>query len=190
MHWRTSITDPLRIDAVDVPGTSAHIGMTLCPGKTYPWGRHGAWHRDLAVDLAVIEHWGAQTLISLIEDHEFETLQVAGLGEAAQARGLTWRHWPIRDRDIPDERFEADWAADIDTIASDLQAGCSLVLHCMGGLGRSGTVAARLLTYFGLPASEAVEHVRAARPGAIETGPQLEYVLSATAIRSVDLRMR
>ncbi|MES1954179.1 cyclin-dependent kinase inhibitor 3 family protein [Salinisphaera hydrothermalis] len=187
MHWRTSITDPLRIDAVTVPGTSARIGMTICPGKKYPWGRHGAWHRDLEVDLAVIEHWGAHTLISLIEDREFETLQVAGLGEAARARGLDWRHWPIRNRDIPDERFEADWAADIDTIAARLRAGEPIVLHCMGGLGRSGTVAARLLMYFGMPASEAVQRVRAARPGAIETGPQLEYVLSVSAFGTADL---
>lgn len=178
MHWRTSTTDPLRIDAVSVPGTSARIGMTICPGKKSAWGRHGAWHRDLATDLAVIERWGAHTLISLIEDHEFEALEVTGLGEAAQARGLEWRHWPIRDRDVPDERFDAGWAAGIDTIASDLQTGRSIVLHCMGGLGRTGTVAALLLTYFGLPASEAVQRVRTARPGAIETGPQLDYVLS------------
>ncbi len=187
MRWRTSATDPLRIDSVSVPGNRARIGMTICPGKTYPWGRHGAWHRDLATDLAVIEGWGAHTLISLIEDHEFEALEVTGLGQAAQARGLVWRHWPIRDREIPDERFEACWEAEIDTIASDLQAGRSIVLHCMGGLGRTGTVAARLLTHFGLPASEAVRHVRAARPGTIETGPQLEYVLSAAATGAADV---
>ena len=112
MRWRTSATDPLRIDSVSVPGNSARIGMTICPGKKYPWGRHGAWHRDLGTDLAVIEDWGAHTLISLIEDHEFEALEVTGLGQAAQARGLVWRHWPVGDPEIPDARFEACWEAE------------------------------------------------------------------------------
>lgn len=62
----------------------------------------------------------------------------------------------------------------------------SLTLHCMGGAGRSGTVAARLLMYFGLPASDAVQRVRAARPGAIETRAQLGQVLAATAIGTAD----
>jgi len=180
MPWRTSTTDPLRIDAVTVPGTNAQIGMTICPGKTDPHGRHGAWHRDLATDITVIKNWGAHTLISLIENHEFERLDVTGLGEAAEAHGLTWRHWPIRDGDVPDKRFDRCWATTIDTIASDLQAGRSIVLHCMGGLGRTGTVAALLLRHFGLPAREAVDRLRTARPGAIETESQLNYVLSAT----------
>lgn len=178
-HWRTSITDPLRIDTVAVPGVHGRIGMTICPGKKYAWGRHGAWHRDLETDLAAIQHSGAHTVISLIEDHEFETLQVAGLGATARARGLDWRHWPIRDRDIPDERFETCWAHDIETIAARLRTGHGIVLHCMGGLGRTGTVAACLLMHFGLPASDAAERVRAARPGAIETGPQMDYVFAA-----------
>ncbi|MGB7756730.1 MAG: cyclin-dependent kinase inhibitor 3 family protein [Salinisphaera sp.] len=179
-HWRTSATDPLRIDTVAVTGVQGRIGMTICPGKKYPWGRHGAWHRDLEMDLAVIQRSGAHTLISLIEDHEFETLQVTGLGAAARARGLDWRHWPIRDRDIPDERFEICWARDIETIAARLWAGDGVVLHCMGGLGRTGVVAACLLMHFGLPATEAVKRVRTVRPGAIETGLQMDYVLSTT----------
>jgi hypothetical protein len=35
-HWRTSTTDPLRIDTVAVPGVQGRIGMTICPGDLPP----------------------------------------------------------------------------------------------------------------------------------------------------------
>lgn len=178
MAWKTSKSDPLRIDSVAVPGTGARIGITLCPGKTQPGGRHGAWRRDLDTDLAAIKAWGATTLISLIEDHEFEALGIKALPARATAQGLEWRHWPIRDNDIPDQHFHNRWTEESETVLSQLQAGQSLVLHCMGGLGRTGTVAALMLCEFGLTPDEAVRRVRVARPGTIETAAQLDYVLS------------
>lgn len=61
-----------------------------------------------------------------------------------------------------------------------LRDGGRVLVHCRGGLGRAGTVAARLLVELGDPAAVAVECVRQARPGAIETAAQLEYVLNLT----------
>jgi protein-tyrosine phosphatase len=52
-----------------------------------------------------------------------------------------------------------------------------VLVHCRGGVGRAGTVAARILVELGTPATEAVRQVRAARAGAIETRSQLEHVL-------------
>jgi len=141
--WKTSESHPLRIDAVAVPGTSAALGMTLCPGKKQPGGSGGAWWRDLDTDLAAIRAWGATALLTLFEEHEFGELQVAALPERARAHGLDWRHWPIRDQHPPDERFERHWHREFPGLRRRLETGESLVLHCMGGLGRTGTVAAR-----------------------------------------------
>lgn len=49
-------------------------------------------------------------------------------------------------------------------------------MHCKGGLGRAGTVAARLLIEFGQAPEDAIACVRAARPGAIETHQQETYL--------------
>lgn len=178
IEWKTSETHPLRIDSVSVPETQVRIGMTLCPGKTQSWGRHGTWRRDLDTDLAAIQAWGASTLISLIEDHEFEWLDITALPDKARALGLAWYHWPIRDDDIPDQRFHDCWKEESETVLNQLHTGQSIVLHCMGGLGRTGTVASLMLCEFGLSPEEAVHRVREARPGAIETTGQLSYVLS------------
>mgnify|MGYP003345722415 CR=1 FL=1 len=50
-----------------------------------------------------------------------------------------------------------------------LRAGANVPVHCKGGLGRAGMMAARLLVELGQPADEAIRAVRRARPGAIET---------------------
>ena len=58
-----------------------------------------------------------------------------------------------------------------------LAAGGRVLVHCVGGLGRSGTIAACLLRSRGVSAEEAIAMVRAARsPRAIETHAQEAFV--------------
>jgi hypothetical protein len=40
----------------------------------------GPWNRDLSVDVEAIKKWGAAVVVTLVEQHELETLQ-AELGE-------------------------------------------------------------------------------------------------------------
>ena len=54
----------------------------------------------------------------------------------------------------------------------------NILVHCRGGLGRAGTIAARLLIEIGIDPKIAISEVRAVRPGAIETVEQEKYVLS------------
>ena len=116
-------------------------------------------------------------LVTLIEDHEFARLGVADLGEAALAAGLAWCHQPIADMQPPDRDFAQAWPGLSERMNQVFARGENMVLHCAGGLGRTGTVAALLLIDRGLPAAEAMERVRAARPGAIETASQEAFLL-------------
>ena len=166
----------LRIDGLALPG-GGEIRMCHCPGRNHVAGDSRVWARDLAADLAAIRDWGAQTLVSLIEERELAGLGVADLGDRAQAAELAWCHLPIADMAPPDARFEQAWRRHGGHIDGVLAQGGRLVLHCAGGLGRTGTLAARLLIDRGVPAVEAIERVRAARPGAIETAPQEAYLL-------------
>jgi ADP-ribosyl-[dinitrogen reductase] hydrolase len=175
-----SIISPLRIDAVTVPGTGGLIGMTICPGKDEYAGLgipSGPWKRDLDLDLQVIRDWQAQALVTLIEDFEFELLSVPELPEKVRALGIRWLHLPIVDVWIPDKMFEEEWETAGEELRQILREGGRIVLHCRGGLGRTGLVAARLLVEFGMEPREAIRRVRAARPGAIQTREQEEYVL-------------
>lgn len=77
---------------------------------------------------------------------------------------------------VPDETFETRWTYGGHRLRRRLARGERVVLHCMGGLGRTGTLAARLLVEFGVPPEDAIGRVREARPGAIENVGQEEYV--------------
>jgi ADP-ribosyl-[dinitrogen reductase] hydrolase len=180
LNINRSIISPLQIDAVPVPGTGGLIGMTSCPGKDEYAGlgiASGPWKRDLDLDLQVIRDWQARALVTLIETFEFELLSVPELPERTRAFGLRWFHLPIVDVWVPDRLFEEEWERVGAELRQILREDGRIVLHCRGGLGRTGTIAARLLVEFGMDSREAIRRVRAARKGAIQTREQEEYVL-------------
>ena len=184
---KTSLSDPLRIAVVTPDGIQGRIGITLCPGKTDGTAMSGPWARDLDLDLDVIQRWGATALISLIEDQEFEFLSVRGLGNAVETRHMEWWHLPIPDGSPPGVAFETAWKDVGSAIRDRLRVGFDVLIHCHGGLGRAGTIAARLLVELGMSPDEAIRRVRDARgPGAIETPAQEAHVMGCVPRAPVD----
>jgi protein-tyrosine phosphatase len=179
---RTSLTHPLQIAEVRASPAHGRIGITFCPGKQDMDAMSGAWARDLSTDLDAIVAWGATALVTLVEPSELSTLKVADLGPMALARGLDWRHLPIPDFSVPSPAFERRWLADGHDIRAKLRAGEDVVVHCKGGLGRAGMIAARLLVELGVEPEAAIRTVRAVRKGAIETHGQLALVRRTVAI--------
>jgi len=173
---KTSVTHPLQIAEVTAGAGFGRIGVTFCPGKKGPSLYGGGWYRDLGIDLDAIRDWGAATIVTLIEDHEFELLGVSELGDEVRHRSMQWLHLPIRDVSVPDAGFESEWRVAGEALRSQLRHGFDVLVHCRGGLGRAGMIAARLLVELGLEPSSAIASVRRARPGAIETSEQERYV--------------
>jgi protein-tyrosine phosphatase len=185
---RTSETHPLQIASVDAGTDRGMIGVTFAPGKTDRQAIEGPWARDLKKDLAAIVAWGARVVITLIERHELALLAITRLGEEVERRGMEWLLLPIRDVSTPGPDFEAKWPKVSEHLRSRLDAGESIVVHCRGGLGRAGMIAARLLVDSGVDPEVAMARVRKVRPGAIQTREQEEWVrtgpLSAREERS------
>ena len=175
MPAKTSQTHPLQIGEV-CPPDGGVIGMTLCPGKTQPGGASGDWDRDLDLDLSAIHAWGACAVVSLMEAPEFQKFAVPGLGEAVERLGMEWHHLPIIDGDIPRAPFARLWGYSGLRLRAHLAAGRRILLHCRGGLGRTGMIAASLLVERGMAAEPAILRVRAARPHTIETTAQEDFV--------------
>lgn len=178
MGARTSVSHPLQIAFVAAGAGLGSVGITFCPGKQQHHAATGAWARDLDLDVSVIADWGAASVVSLVEDHELASLGVTSLGEAARAAAMEWQHLPIRDVSVPDAAFETAWQKTGPALRNQLRAGFNVLVHCKGGLGRAGTVAARLLIDLGWTPAEALAAVREVRPGAVETRAQEAYVLA------------
>jgi len=176
MNIRTSQTHPLKIAEIRPVPTSGRIGITFCPGKWQPDGMQAHWERDLEIDLKAIKHWGAAWVLTLIEDHEILKLRVEGIGDRVTAHGMRWLHLPIPDVSVPDAAFEQAWDDVAHELREVVRSGSDIVVHCKGGLGRAGTIAARLLIEFGWPAERAIKAVRRVRSGAIETIGQEDYL--------------
>ena len=77
------------------------------------------------------------------EPEEFDRLGVLGFVAAVAHRNFAWHHLPIPDMSPPGPTFEAAWRAQGGEIMAYLEQGKRLALHCAGGLGRSGTIAAK-----------------------------------------------
>jgi ADP-ribosyl-[dinitrogen reductase] hydrolase len=173
---RTSVSHPLQIAALEVPGKPGRVGVTFCPGKVQSDAATGSWERDLGVDLDAIAAWGAAVVVSLVEPHELDELRVPNLGYEVCRRHMQWLHLPIADYSPPGPDFERAWKAEGRRLQDLLGAGFDILVHCKGGLGRAGTVAARILVEAAMTADDAIRQVRLRRPGAIETEEQERHI--------------
>lgn len=179
---KTSLTHPIQIAEIKPFAGAGKIGITFCPGKHQPHSVSGQWARDLGLDLDAIAQWGAAAVVSLITDAELQAYKVEALGEQVAARRMVWFHLPIIDASVPETRFERDWAEAGERLRALIRSGTSVLIHCRGGLGRAGTIAARLLVELGWSAEEAIKSVRGIRPGAIETRAQEMHVRAAQPV--------
>jgi protein-tyrosine phosphatase len=121
---------------------------------------------------------GAKVLLSLTTQAELIALELGHLGLTCRSQGIQWWHAPIEDLDAPDAAFEQWWSGHRSSLHALLNDGQVLAIHCWSGFGRSGTVAAKLLVERGMTPSQALEMVRACRPGSVETEGQEQYVLN------------
>jgi ADP-ribosyl-[dinitrogen reductase] hydrolase len=173
---RLAAQPPLETFAVKIPELgAAEILITPCPGKR---------RRDLGLDLDQVRDHGCSAVLTLVQDHELEMLDVVDMGARVAERGMAWLHCPIPDFGPPGNAFESAWVVAGAQARGILSGGGKLVCHCRGGIGRAGTIASRLLIELGVATPEdALRRVRKARPGAVETWEQESHVLGITPLR-------
>lgn len=155
----------------EAPLYKGELGLTICPGRN----DRG---RTVESDLDALEAMGVTCIVGLLPEAEMEWAGVTSLPTEARARGIEYIHEPILDQRVPTlEVMEAL----VDKIQDRLSCeDGKVVVHCMGGLGRSGTVAAcALVAYpdYKESAPAAIQAVRDARsPRAVETVLQQDFV--------------
>lgn len=156
----------LRIDFVQ--GIPEKIGMTILPGRRDR-------NRDLQKDIQTIKNNGIGSVVTLITDDELEFYGVPSLELELQKEGLHTKHVSIVDQGIPTEDELKELVSWIDYRVGNND---KVLVHCVGGLGRTGTVVSSYLKkYHKLSANSAIDMVRKSRsPRSVESKVQEEMV--------------
>jgi len=139
--------------------------LALCPLA----GRGG----DYAGDLARVRAWGADIVLTMVEAEELAAKGAAGFG--ANVVPSAWLHFPVMDYHVPDAGQADQWAAMEAQILTGLAQGGRVLVHCMGGCGRSGMAVLRVMIAAGEMPDLALVRLRTLRPCAVETEAQLAW---------------
>jgi protein-tyrosine phosphatase len=178
---------PIHVDWIDPSllgdGRPGRLGLTILPGKRGKSVRYPGlvYRRDARTDLDRLRGLGTGLLVLLVEDGELRRWGDPDLINHATAAGVRVRRMPIRDGAAPRS------AAAVDTLLAEIdeaRAETDVVVACMGGVGRSGTIVACALVAAGQSPDGAIAHLRAVRhPTAVETQRQVEFVAAYAAHR-------
>lgn len=158
----THPTDTLKLN------NGATIILTPCPGtKTC----------SLTATLQQFKQQGVTAIISLTPMSEMKALNVAHMPELCKEQGILWFHAPVDDHQAPSEAFAAHWPNYNQKIHHLLDQQQTVALHCQGGQGRTGLLAAQLLIERGMSFEEAKTAVKAIKPGALTIEKQTDYLI-------------
>lgn len=122
-------------------------------------------YADWEEDLDFLQRRDIGFIMSLTESPDIE--------ENAKAAGLGFYHLPIRDMDVPKAEIAV---IGIQKLHEAIESGQKALIHCKGGIGRTGMIGACYLVYQGLDGQEAIESVRRLHHTYIQTKRQEIFV--------------
>jgi protein-tyrosine phosphatase len=133
---------------------------------------------------AEVNEWksaGIEVIVSLLEREEVSELGLQREAELCRANGIDFVSFPIPDRGVPDSQRETLRVARV--LATCLQDGRSIAIHCRAGIGRSSVIAACTLICCGREAEEALRLIEASRGLSVpDTDEQRGWVMAYSAV--------
>ncbi len=141
--------------------------LTPCPGTK---------DADLDTSLAQLQQQGVAAIVTALDESELASKGVAELGEKAQQLGMKWFQIEIEDDCAPGDEFAVKWQQASPELHQVIAQGGKVAMHCMGGSGRTGLLAAHFLLEKQWQLDDIVREVQALRPGAFTKSVQVDYI--------------
>ena len=154
-------------DLLPLDHEGAGLILTPCPGT------RGVEPRTALEQLKAA---GADAVITLMPKAEMASNGVTDIADLCSQSGLQWFHLPIEDEHAPERDFALAWQAQRLAVHQLLDDGKTIALHCKGGSGRTGLMAALLLVERGWSKDRAAAAVKALRPNALSLRVHQDYV--------------
>lgn len=137
------------------------------------------WLED---DLLRFKNAGIQTIVSTVEEWEARALGLAREAELSESVGLGFISHPMRDRSTPPDREHL--ARFVKNLASRVESGEKIGVHCRGCIGRSTVVTACTLITMGWTASDALRAIELAREFPVpDTDEQRDWIVAFGAAK-------
>lgn len=131
---------------------------------------------ELASALEQLRQAGANAVITLMPEEEMARFGAEALPALCAQQGLNWFHLPVEDDAAPSAAFATQWAAQRQAVHRLLDDNGTVAIHCRGGSGRTGLMAAILLLERGHDLDQAVAMVQQLRPNALKQQPHRDYL--------------
>ena len=146
------------------------------PGKIYrspmPFSRfdkQDVWTSFIEEEIGLV--------VILTEQQEYLVYSGKDLPAFYRSKGIEVLHIPVPDFSVPKDMEE--WQEGLEAVVSAAKNGKNVAVHCLAGIGRTGTFLACLAKdYLNLGSWDAIHWVRESVPGALESLPQEEFVVN------------
>jgi len=149
--------------------SKAKIILTPCPGSL---------EVPLPDALNEIKSIGAEAVLTLMTQTELEKNDLSAIGESVKAKGMSWFHLPIVDDSAPNSDFLNAWETAGPAVHRLIEQGKSIAIHCKGGSGRTGVVAAQILLERGELMQPVMDDIKRLRPNAFMHACHRDYLTS------------
>ena len=140
------------------------VSISPLPGKV-----------NLEEDIATIKSKGITNIITLVSQEELNNKNLQSFFAEMKSAGLEVYHSPIVDYGLP---AQSQMDSILNYVNKCLDANQNVLIHCMGGYGRSGTVMGCYAQKY-LTVEDPIQYVRNIRgEDAIETEDQEKFVIN------------
>lgn len=127
-------------------------------------------------DVRIWKEADLDVIVSLLTPDETVQWELAAEGQLCQKCNIRFLDFPIEDHGVPIS--QADTFELASKLHNALASGQGIGIHCWGGIGRSGLIAACVLVRGGVDPNEALHRVSVGRGSPVpDTSEQRDWVM-------------
>lgn len=153
-------------DILDL-GNGSRFIFTPCPGtKGFP----------VEASMQTLKDAGAEAVVTMMTAHELSEHEAESIAVFCETNGLPWFHLPVEDSCAPEAPFEMAFALKRQALLDLVKAGTTIAIHCHGGSGRTGMMAAILMLSAGFEPEVVKAKIQQIRPKSLKSVVQVEYL--------------